>query len=161
MTGMAGELPAKGAGEGADGAREWSTRRADAAAEHVAARERVRASESLQARRLVEQFVREAVARGLRQTPLRARAYNGRSTYRTPLRGWYLKRNATLAVDNGANFYVMSTATSFRARIAGVEVAPADPPLVVGAGGRDGESMPLEELLRIRLEAGDDWTAAG
>jgi hypothetical protein len=160
MTGMVGELPAEGAGTGADDRRDWSTRRADAAAEHVAARDRVRASESLKARELVEQFVREAVARGLRQTPLRARAYNGRSTYRTPLRGWYLKRNATLAVDGDANFYVMSTATSFQARIAGAQVPPADPPLVVGAGGRDGESMPLEELLRIRLEAGDDWTVA-
>jgi hypothetical protein len=156
---MVGELPA-GAGTGSDDRRDWSTRRADAAAEHVAARDRVRASESLKARELVEQFVREAVARGLRQTPLRARAYNGRSTYRTPLRGWYLKRNATLAVDGDANFYVMSTATSFQARIAGAQVPPAHPPLVVGAGGRDGESMPLEELLRIRLEAGDDWTAA-
>jgi hypothetical protein len=160
MTGMAGEPPMEGAADDTDRRGDWSSRRRDAAAEHVAARERVRISESLQARKLVEQFVREAVARGLRQTPLRARAYNGRSTYRTPLRGWYLKRNATLAVDVDANFYVMSTATSFRALIAGAEVPPADPPLVVGAGGRDGESMPLQELLRIRLEAGDDWTGA-
>ena len=136
---------------------DWSTRRGDAAAEHVAARERARATESLQAREFVEQFVREAVARGLQQTPLRARAYNGRSTYRTPLRGWYLKHNGSLAVDGDANFYVLSTATSVRARFAGTEVAPVDPPLIVGEGARDGESMPIQELLRIRLAAGDDW----
>ena len=152
---MAGQLP--GETDGAADGRDWSTRRADAAAEHVAARERTRASESRKARQLVEQFVHEAASRGLRETPLRARAYNGRSTYRTPLRGWYLKRNGSLAVDRAGNFYVMSTATNFLARFAGADVPPADPPLVVGVGARDGESMPLEDLLRIRLEAGDDW----
>lgn len=136
---------------------DWATRRGDAAAEHVAARERARATESLKARELIEQFVAEAVARGLQRTPLRARAYNGRSTYRTPLRGWYLKHNGALAVDGDANFYVLSTATSLRSRLVGAEVAPTDPPLVVGEGARDGESMPIGDLLKIRLEAGDDW----
>jgi hypothetical protein len=28
---------------------------------------------------------------------------------------------------------------------------------VAGVGGRDGESMPLRDLLRLRLEAGSDW----
>jgi hypothetical protein len=106
--------------------------RRDAAAEHAAARERIRAPESLKARQLVEHFGREGVARGSRRTPLRARAYNGHSTYGTPLRGWYLKRNGSLAVDGDANFYVMSTATSFRARITRADVAPTDPPLMIG-----------------------------
>jgi hypothetical protein len=79
--------------------------RRDAAAEHAAARERIRASESLKARQLVDG---------------------------TPLRGWYLKRNGSLAVDGDANFYVMSTATSFRARITRADVAPTDPPLMIG-----------------------------
>ena len=117
----------------------------DAAAERVAARERGSDTESLKARQFVEDFVREAVARGLRQTPRR---------------GWYLRRNGSLAVDGDANFYVMSTATSFRALVSGAEVPPADPPLVVGEGARDGESMPIQDLLRIRLEAGDDWPVA-
>ena len=42
MTGMAGELPAEKSADGADERRDWSSRRGDAAAEHVAARERVR-----------------------------------------------------------------------------------------------------------------------
>ena len=97
---MAGEDPAAGAGSGADACFDSSTRGGDAAAEHAAARERIRASESLKARQLVDG---------------------------TPLRGWYLKRNGSLAVDGDANFYVMSTATSFRARITGADVAPTDP----------------------------------
>ncbi len=51
----------------------------------------------------------------------------------------------------------MSTGTSLRSLVAGADVPPADPPLTVGKGGRDGESMPLEELLQIRLDAGNDW----
>ena len=38
-------------------------------------------------------------------------------------------------------------------------MTPSDPPLAVGVGARDGESMPLKELLRLRLEAGDEWSA--
>jgi hypothetical protein len=42
-------------------------------------------------------------------------------------------------------------------RLRGVTIAPSEPPLVVGVGGRDGESMPLQQLLDLRLAAGDDW----
>jgi len=147
--------------EGAPDARsEWVARRSDAAAEHVAALGRKKAAESAQARHLVQQFVREAIERKLRPMPLRARAYNGSTTYRTPLKGWYLKRNGSLAVDVEGNYYVMSAPTSLRARFTGADVAPSDPPLTVGVGGRDGESMPLEHLLRLRLDGGDDWPAA-
>jgi hypothetical protein len=31
---------------------------------------------------------------------------------------------------------------------------------MIGVGARDGESMSLEGLLRIRLEARDDWPVA-
>lgn len=137
-----------------------STRGGDAAAEHAAARERITASESLKARQLVEHFGREGVARGSRRTPLRARAYNGHSTYGTRSAAGTSSANGSLAVDGDANFYVMSTATSFRARITGADVAPTDPPLMIGVGARDGESMSLEELLRIRLDARDHWPVA-
>jgi len=148
--------------EGAPDTRsDWAARRSDAAAEHAAALERKNAAAATQARRLVEEFVREALERGLRPTPLRARAYNGRTTYRTRLRGWYLKRNGSLAVDVDGNYYVMSAPTSLRSRFAGADVAPSDPPLTVGVGARDGESMPLEQLLRLRLQAGNDWPTTG
>ena len=44
-------------------------------------------------------FARAAHARGLRLTALTARAYNGRATYRTGLRGWYLRPDRSLAVE--------------------------------------------------------------
>jgi len=35
-----------------------------------------------------------------------------------------------------------------------VKLTPSPPPLVVGRGGRDGESSELVDLLKWRLEAG-------
>lgn len=141
-----------------DGDQEqWQQRRRDAAAEHAARHERRRAAESDRARELVTGFVAAATTRGLRTTLLRARAYNGRTTYRTGVTGWYLKRNGSLGVGTDGGFYVLSAPSSVRARLQGVTIAPSDPPLVVGVGGRDGESMPLQQLLDLRLAAGDDW----
>lgn len=136
---------------------DWAARRGDAAAEQVARLDRAKAAETEQARALLAGFVHDATARGLPTVALRARAMNGRDLYRTGLTGWYLKRNGTLAVDEAGGFYVLSAPTSLRSRLRGTTVTPSDPPLVVGVGGRDGESMPLAELLALRLEAGDAW----
>ena len=139
---------------------DWSQRRRDAAAEHVEVLARRKAAESQRARAQLAQFVAAARERGLEPEPLRARAHNGRTTYRTGITGWYLKRNGSLGVDTEGNFYVLSAPTSLRSRLAGAAVEPSDPPLVVGVGGRDGESMPLQELLDRRLQAGTDWERA-
>jgi hypothetical protein len=139
------------------GSDDWSARRGDAAAEQVARLDRVRAAETEQARALLTGFVREARERGLPTVPLKARATNGRAVYRTALTGWYLKRNGSLAVDEEGRFYVLSAPPSLAARLRGADVPPSDPPLVVGVGGRDGESMPLAELLALRLDAGESW----
>jgi len=135
----------------------WQQKRRDAADEHLAALDRRKAVESQQAAVHVAAFVQEARARNLPTTRLRAGSHNGRTTYRTALEGWYLKRNRTLAIGVDGNFYILSAPASLAARVRGVVVHPSDPPLIVGAGGRDGESMPIAELLEKRLEAGDDF----
>jgi hypothetical protein len=135
----------------------WREQRRVAAAEHAAAFERRRAAESEQADRLVAEFARAARERGLRTSPLVARGYHGRGRYRTGLHGWYLRRDRSLAVGTDGSFYVLSVPPSLRARLAGASLEPQRPKLVVGEGGRDGESMPLAELLRQRLDAGDRW----
>jgi len=141
------------------GSAEWAARRRDAAAEQVARLDRERAGETEQARRLVQDFVAGAKAAGLPVVPLTARAMNGRTRYRTGLTGWYLKRNGAVAVDEDGNYYLMSAPTSLASRVTGATVLPTDPPMVVGRGGRDGESIPLPELLALRLSAGphDVW----
>jgi hypothetical protein len=131
----------------------WREERRQAAAEHAAALERRKASETAQARELLVDFVATLKERGVEPEPLRAQVVGSNASYRTNLIGWYLRRNRSLAVDVDGNFYILGVQASLKARVAGVHVLPSDPPIIVGQGARDGESMPLAELLRLRLES--------
>jgi hypothetical protein len=131
----------------------WREERREAAAAQAAALERRKAGESAQARELLVGFVQEMRARGVEPEPLRAQVVGSGASYRTGVVGWYLRRNRSLGVDADANFYILGVPASLKARLAGVTLLPSDPPLVVGQGARDGESMPLKELLRLRLES--------
>jgi len=135
----------------------WREQRRQAINQHAAATGRRRAAEAEQARRLVADFAREARERGLKAVALTARAYNGRATYRTGRTGWYVRPDRSLAVGTDGEFYILTVAASLRARFAGAAITPETPRLIVGEGARDGESMPLEALLRTRLDAGDDY----
>jgi hypothetical protein len=83
---------------------------------------------------------------------LRARVAGRRTTYRTGHLGWYVRRNRTLAVGEDGSFLILEVPASLRSRIGGVDIAPSDPPLVVGRGARDGETIDLADLLAQRLE---------
>ncbi|GAA3916900.1 hypothetical protein [Actinoplanes auranticolor] len=141
----------------ADDRAAWEEQRRQAVAGHGAALEAGRAAEAEQAGRLLADFVRRAGERGLPPVVLRARAFDGHATYRTRLRGWYLKANRSVAVGEDGRFYVLSVPSSLRARITGADVAPSPARLIIGAGGGDGETMPLEQLLQRRLDAGAVW----
>jgi hypothetical protein len=136
---------------------DWQEQRRAAAADLADAAARKRAAESAEAARLIGDFAAAAKERGLRDTELVARGLDGRGTYRTGVRGWYLRRNKSLGVGLDGAFYVLSVAGGVRARFRGVTLKPSDPPLIVGAGGKDGESIPLPDLLALRLSARDDW----
>lgn len=133
----------------------WRSRRREAAADHAAALERKQTAQSRRARELIGEFVRTATARGVPATPLVARSYDGRTRYRTPLRGWYLRRNETVAVSTDGEFYILSVPSSLRAWIRGAVPVPSDPPLILGKGGRDGESIDLVDALARILEPPD------
>src|SRR5688500_18896455 len=141
----------------ADDRSAWDEQRRQAVAGHAAAFEAGRAAEAEQAGKLLADLVRRAAERGLPPAVLRARAFDGHATYRTRLRGWYLKANRSVAVGEDGGFYVLSVPSSLRARFTGTDVSPSAPRLIVGAGGGDGETMPLEQLLRRRLDAGAVW----
>ncbi|MGD9956330.1 MAG: hypothetical protein AB7O74_03515 [Candidatus Nanopelagicales bacterium] len=136
---------------------DWQTQRreaADALAERAA---RNRAIEVAKARELVAGFVAEARNRGLRTVPLLVRAGDSRDTYTCGLVGWYLRRDGSLGIAEDGEMYVLSAPKSLRARFRGVTLAPDEPRLQAGIGGRDGESIALATLLELRLAAGDDW----
>lgn len=140
-----------------DASAAWREQRRAAAEEQAAALGRRKAAETAQARELLADFVREARERGLPSTALEARAYDGGARYRTGLEGWYLRGDGSLAAGTDGAFYILRVRGTLRARLTGVTVTPEDPPLAVGVGGRDGDSMPLETLLRLRLDAGSSW----
>ncbi len=119
-------------------------------AELAAAQER---GESLRAQELIDKFVVEAKARGITPQPLRATLYTGQSV-KTDKLGWYLRKNESLAIGDDGAYYVMTVPGGFRERLSGVKLRSTPPPLIVGKGGRDGESGDLSEFLRWRLEAG-------
>ncbi|BFU43627.1 hypothetical protein [Krasilnikovia sp. MM14-A1004] len=135
----------------------WRELRGRAVAGRAAALEADRAAEATRAADLLTDFVHRAAERGLSPAPLTARSFDGRATYRTRLRGWYLKANRSVAVGEDSRYYVLSVPASLRARFRGAELTPSPPRLVVGAGGGDGETMPLAQLLARRLDAGVTW----
>lgn len=136
----------------------WREKRREASAAHAAALERRKAAESERARAQLAEFVQELKSRGIEPRPLRAPVSGSGASYRTDITGWYLRRNRSLGVDADGNFYILGVPARLKARLFGVRILPSDPPLVVGLGGRDGESIPLEQLLRLRLEEGPDQT---
>ena len=143
------------------GADDWARRRREAVQEHAERMARTRAAETAQAREMIQAFARTAREGGLSTVPLLARAGDGPPTYRTGLVGWYLTRDGSLGVTTDGDYYHLSSPAGLRARLLGVHLRPADPPLQVGRGARDGESMALDVLLALRLAAGDDWLVQG
>ena len=129
--------------------------RSDDAFELAARLERRRQFESSQAAVLVADFARDALAAGIVPERLTARAYTGSARMRTNLTGWYIKRDRSVGISVDGLFYLLHAPASLRARFSGVTIEPADPPLELGRGARDGESMPLSEALAKRLEAGN------
>ncbi|MFI5733595.1 hypothetical protein ACIA49_26005 [Kribbella sp. NPDC051587] len=128
----------------------WRERRREASIEQAAALERRKAADSAQAQVLLIDFVRSLQEHGVAPEALRAQVIGSSTSYRTGISGWYLRKNRSVGVDTEANFYILGTTASLAARVTGVKLVPSDPPLVVGQGGRDGESIKLADLLEMR-----------
>lgn len=135
-----------------DEAARWRAQRSEAATAHGEALARAQAGESARARALLAEFVAEAGRRGIAPVRLRARSYDGRHRYRTSVLGWYLKLNESVAVGTDGEFYVLGVPASLGALLTGAVVTPSDPPMVLGKGGRDGESIDLPDAIALTLE---------
>ncbi|MDI6101564.1 hypothetical protein QLQ12_23370 [Actinoplanes sp. NEAU-A12] len=135
----------------------WREEQRRAVAVRAAALEADRTAEARRAEALLDEFVHQAGERGLRPHALTARSLDGRSTYQTHVRGWYLKSDRSVAVGEDGEYYVLTVAPSLRARFVGADLSPSLARLIVGAGGGDGETIPLQTLLDRRLAAGDRW----
>lgn len=143
--------PQQGNGEptSANAPRElsWSEQKTINAAHQADELARRQRRESERASAMLVEFVAAAKSAGIEPTRLYARSYNGESRYKTNTFGWYLKSNESVAVDTDANFYVLSVQGSLLAKFKGTTIAPSAPPLVLGLGGRDGESLDLSDAI--------------
>ena len=127
--------------------------RAEEAARRAELAANANRAESKQAQVLIDRFVADARERGIAPVPLRATLYSGQSV-KTDKVGWYLRKNQSLAIGEDGSYYVLTMPGGWRERLSGVKLKPSPPPMVVGKGGRDGESGDLAEFLRWRLESG-------
>ena len=92
--------------------------------------------------------------RGCPTEELTASPWSGRGRYRTGVTGWYLKRNRSIGVSTDGGYYVLVVAPERFGRWRRVSLPPTPPPLQVGKGGRDGDSVALDLLLDLRFDVG-------
>ncbi|HLS24489.1 MAG TPA: hypothetical protein VK063_01290 [Beutenbergiaceae bacterium] len=130
---------------------DWAAQRTEAARIHQERLQARRDAEHRRAEELIAEFIEAARRADLPSTALRVRGYGGRGSARTPLRGWYLRTDASSGLSTEGDFYVLSAPLSVLDRIRGVHPEPSRPPLVLGAGGKDGESLDLTEALERLL----------
>jgi hypothetical protein len=131
--------------------------RAERAMYHAEAQRRRSEQEAAEAQVLVDRFVAQATQAGLATEELRARPWSGRGRYRTGVVGWYLRRDRSVGVSVDGGYYVLVVAPERFGRWRTVPVVPSPPPLQVGRGARDGESVALDVLLEMRLR----WSSSG
>jgi hypothetical protein len=127
--------------------------RAEEAARRAALAAGAERAESAKAQQLIDQFVRDANAAGVAPEPLRAALYSGQRV-KTDQTGWYLRKNESVAVGTDGNYYILTVPGGLKERLRGVKLKPSPPPLIVGKGGRDGETGDLAEFLQRRLAQG-------
>ncbi len=124
---------------------EESQRQADARRRHELAQGAAKA-EAQAAQSLLDRFVADLKAAGASPEPLQATLLTG-ARVKTGLVGWYLNKARTLAVAPDGTYYQLVTSGSSLARFTGVKPQPTPPTLVIGRGGRDGETGDLTEFL--------------
>ncbi len=126
--------------------------RAEQAAYHVEAQRLRREQESAEAQVVVDRFVERATREGLATEELTARPWSGSGRYRTGVQGWYLRRDRSVGVGLDGGYYMLVVPPVRFGRWRTVRVEPTPPPLQVGKGARDGESVALDALLEMRLQ---------
>lgn len=102
--------------------------------------------EAVEAQKLIDEFITQALAKGMQPVPLKARTMDGHLV-RTDKTGWYLRQNHSIAIDSDGGYHVLTVPGGWKERFTGVKLTPILPPLQVGKGGRDGETGDLKEFL--------------
>lgn len=128
---------------------EESQRQADARRRHELAAAAAQA-EAAAAQQQLDAFVSRMKSVAVAPEPLQATLLNG-SRVKTDQVGWYLNKARTLAVAPDGRYYQLVTTGTALARFTGVKLQPSPPTLVIGRGGRDGETGDLADFLARAL----------
>jgi hypothetical protein len=104
-------------------------------------------AEHSQAEQLLAEFLPVVTEHGPDPVALEVQGYGGHGRARTKLRGWYLRNNRTVALGTDGYFYVLIAPLSLVDRVRGVVPRPTRPPIVIGEGGKDGDSIALTDAL--------------
>ena len=126
---------------------DWSEKRRENAAYQAQELQKREARDTELARKLIAEFLALPTTQKPTPSKLQARDFSGKRTYRTSVIGWYLKQNKSVAISTTGEFYVLLVEKTLRNKIFGATPNPGTPPLVLGAGGRDGESIDLKDAL--------------
>ena len=129
---------------------EESQRQADARRRHELAAQAAQA-EAQAAQLQLDAFIARLSELGASTEPLQATLLNGLRV-KTDKAGWYLNKARTLAVAPDGAYYQLVTTGSALARFTGVKLQPSAPTLVIGRGGRDGETGDLADFLARALD---------
>jgi len=124
----------------------WTDRRQHSARVRADLAAAKRQLESEQAQQLIDQFVTRVLRDGPPAQDIKARTTGGRLV-RTNIRGWYIKADHSVAISTDGGYYQLIVFDSFAAWLRGVHLMASPPPLVVGYGGKDGETGDLKDFL--------------
>lgn len=130
---------------------DWREQRSRAAAEHAAALERRRKNENAAVQQLIDAFVTVALREGLPTERFVVQGFGGRGRARSDVEGWLLRRDGKMGLGTDGQMYRLTAQLSVLDRFRTVAPEVVDPPRVIGAGGRDGDSISLEDVLRRLL----------
>lgn len=125
----------------------WAEQRRDAADEHADRLRRRQEAQSTRAQTMLDAFAAAALRSGLAPTRLTVTGHSGRGRATSDVSGWYVRNDRTMGVGTDGRLYVLTAPLSLLDRVRGVHLTPITPPLVLGAGGRDGDSIDLADAL--------------
>lgn len=129
-----------------DATTPWAQGRREAALELERRLNERKAAESAKAQSMIDAFLATAGTSATDPEPLTVQGYRG-GRARTTLHGWYLKADHSVALGTDGGFYVLRADLSLRERLRGYTPSPVPPPLIVGEGGGDGETIDMSAAL--------------
>lgn len=94
---------------------------------------------------MLDAFTAAALKAGVETTTLQVTSGKRRAS--SDIEGWYVRNDRSMGVGTDGKLYVLTAPLSLMDVLRGVQLTPIEPPLVLGLGGRDGDSIDLADAL--------------